>query len=293
MKRRSVKNGRGLPLYILSNNKEYAVKDISSLQKLSPWLGLFGAVLITVGLFNNTEAELKNTTEENKIVVSHGLVKSMVENAVSENPSFNENIKELTQKMEEAAVGQELLVAEAFGQGLAISDYIVRNRMVEMQVMSLYERADTLVSQDKALEFYKDNPDRYMALPRRRYLHLYVPINNLIDENMAKEKLQELFKNKAGWGYPKWVAQHDLSKAYGPTLANTVFDMPVNEWSDAIKSSFGWHYIKVLDETPSSLQEFDKVSFRVLEDLRRKLRQDAYQTELDRLKNKYEVEWVD
>lgn len=259
----------------------------------APWLGLIGSAVLVAALFFDPGTEVSQETEPGVVRVSRQQVLGSVNAAISETPSLRDEKDRLARDMEEGAIAQGLFVAEAFNQGLAISDYIVRNRMVELQVMSLYERADALVTPEAASEHFARNRERYRTFPRRYYLHLFVPVTNLVGEVEARERLEGLFQDDPNWGEPVWIKEDELRKSFGPTLARLVFDSPLSKWSEPYRSSMGWHYLMVLEEEPSRPFEFNEVAARATEDLRRELRREAYQEELARLKKKYWVEWTD
>jgi len=216
-----------------------------------------------------------------------------VEAAVTENPSLRDDPERLSEEMQESALAQSLFVAEAFSQGLAESDYIVRNRLVEIQVMSIYERADAMVTPGAVKEYFAGHRDRYVTLPRRQVLHLFVPVTNLVGEDEARTRIEDLLRDEADWGDPVWRTEEGLRSTYGPGLARRIFESPPGKWSDLIRSNLGWHAVLVQAEEGERPYELDDVRTQVTEDLRRELRQKTYREELERLKGKYRVEWVE
>lgn len=256
---------------------------------IAPWLGLLGAAVLVAALFLDPASKLPESSEPLEVTYSRRQVQDAVDAAVAENPSLRDQLDQVKQEMRDGAEAQALFVAEAFAQGLAGDDYIVRNRLVEIQVMALYEKADAFVTPEAAAEYFSKHRDRYRREPRRFYLHLFVPVTNLVNEAEARGRLEELFRDQTRWGEPKWVSEEDLRKAYGPTLAKQVFELPQGQWSEAIRSSLGWHYLEVLDEEPARPYEFSEVKTRATEDCRRELREKMYQDEIARLKKKYRV----
>ena len=225
--------------------------------------------------------------------VSRQQVADAVEATVTETPSLSVELERLSEDMRESALAQSLFVAEAFSQGLAENDYIVRNRLVEIQVMSIYERADAMVTPGAVEEYFAGHRDRYVTLARRKVLHLFVPVTNRVGEGEARARLEGRLRDEAARGEAVWRDEEDLRTTYGPGLARQVFEMPLGEWSDLIRTSLGWHAVFIHDEEGARPYEPDEVRTRVTEDLRRELRQKAYWEELERLKGKYRVEWVD
>lgn len=263
------------------------------LETAAPWLGLAGAGVLAVSMFLAAGDDLPGQGTSSVITASKGQVESALGAKLAENPALKDDLEALRQSMEEGAEAQALFVAEAFRQGLAQHDYIVRNRLVELQVMTLYDKADAGINDQAVEKYYNDNRDRYLTTPRRQYLHLFVPVTNLVSEAEARARVERLVQDGAPGEEPRWVEEEELRKVYGPALARQVFEMPVGEWNGPIRSGMGWHYIRVLEEEPVRQYGLEEVRERVTEDLRRELRQEVYKKELERLRGKYKVEWAD
>jgi len=255
----------------------------------APWLGLIGCAVLVAALFRAPGSKLPEKEDSFEVAVSRRQVQDAVDAAVAENPSLKDQLDQTRQEMREGAVAQALFVAEAFQQGLAGDDYIVKNRLVEIQVMALYEKADAMLTAEAVEKYFSEHRDRYQSQPRRLYLHLFVPVTNLVSEAEARGRLDELFRDQSRWGEPKWVAEDDLRQAYGPTLAKQVFALPRGRWSRPIHSDLGWHFLKVVDEEPARPYALEEVRTRVTEDCRRELREKMYQDEVNRLRKKYRV----
>ncbi len=262
------------------------------LQK-APWLVLPGALVVVVALFSAPGTRPSEPDRSNIVVMSQSQVNTALEAVLAENPSRKDDRDQMLQDMREGAVGQSLLVKEAFDQGLAQSDYIVRNRLVELQVMTLYESADAKITPEAVEEFFIRNRDRYNKFPKRYFQHLFIPVTNLVNADQARQQLDALYANESAWDEPQWVTEDQVRKTWGPSLARQVFEIDLSHWSEPIQSSMGRHRIRVLDEQQERPYNLDEIRSRVTEDLRRDLRQKGYNEEIERLKKKYKVEWTD
>ena len=261
--------------------------------RFAPWLGLLGSAIVVTALFLAPGLDLPRETGPAGVEVSRQQVAEAVEAAVGEDPRLADERDRLTTDLGESAVVQALLVAEAFAQGLAESDYIVRNRLVEIQVMSLYERADAKVTAEAVEAYFHENRDRYVTRPRRKIFHLHVGVTNRVTEPEARKRLDALVDSGEGWGEPTRVTEEALRESYGPAFARRIFEMPLGSWSGPVRSGVGWHAVQILAEDEPRRYDLDEVRARVEGDLRRALRQETYEGELERLEAKYAVEWVD
>lgn len=262
--------------------------------KLAPWLGLAGAAALITTLFMGAENPLTEPAHAPVVTVSRDQMHRSLDAMIAENPGLKNERERLMDDMKEGAVAQSLLVAEAFSQGIAESDYIVRNRLAELQVMALHERAETGVSSEAIQKYYTDHGSRYLSPPRRRVFQIFVPVTNRVSSDEARDRLDTLFKKETSSpDSAGWTTEDQLRSTWGPTLARQIFSLPVLKWSEPIRSTRGWHRVKVLAESPRMHHSLDEVRTRVSEDLRRHLKQKVYSAEIERLKNKYRVEWID
>ena len=264
-----------------------------SVINIIPWVCFFGVAVLAVSLFLESDYKALNPDAAKVVTVSREQLARSIEAVVAENPKLKDESEQLKNEMKKAAEAQSLLVAEAFRQGLAESDYIVRNRLAEIQVMVLYEKADTQVTPDAVNNYFNENRKRYVHLPKRKYIHLFVPITNQVNSDTAKLLLENLFNSDNFDEKTKWVTKEQLRKSWGPNLANQVFEMPLIQWRKPIPTKLGWHRIRVLDEAPERLYEFEEVQTKVTEDFRRHIRKKLYDAEITRLKKLYRIKRTD
>jgi parvulin-like peptidyl-prolyl isomerase len=258
-----------------------------------PWVCFLGVAALSVSLFLESDFKPSNPDSLKVVTVSREQVDRSLYAVIAENPKLKDESEQLKNEMKRGAEAQSLLVAEAFRQGLAESDYIVRNRLAEIQVMVLYEKADTHVTPDAVNNYFSENRKRYVRNPKRNYIHLFVPITNQVNSDTAKQLLENLFNSDDFDEKNKWVTKDQLRKSWGPNLANQVFEMPTIQWSQPIPTKLGWHRIKVLDEAPEGLYEFEEIKTKVTEDFRRHIRKKLYDAEIERLKKLYKIKWTD
>jgi hypothetical protein len=258
-----------------------------------PWIGFLGVAALAVSLFMGTDVQTPNPGTPQIVTVSREQLKRSIEEVIAQNPKLKDENDQLLEEMKKAAQAQSLLVAEAFRQGLAETDYIVRNRLAEIQVMGLYEKADAQITPDAVKNYFTENRDRYVHPPKRKYIHLFVPITNQVNSDRAMLLLDNLFNSGNFDEKNIWVTEDQLRKSWGPDLARKVFEMPLSQWIEPLGTKLGWHRIKVMDEASQRLYEFEEIQAKVTEDVRRHIRQKMYAAEITRLKKIYKIKWTD
>ena len=151
---------------------------------------------------------------------------------------------------------------------------------VEYVELSLDELAkNTSVSDDKLRAFYEEQKDRYTAKQEERKIsHILFAINAKTDEKAAlakAQKAQEALKNKDFSALATELSDDKLTAKKGGELGmftpgnlEKSFDKPFveaaktlkkDEVSKPIKSSFGYHLIKVNELSPAVIKTFDEV----------------------------------
>ncbi len=265
----------------------------SMLKKIAPWIALAGSIAIFSTLLFLPDQTHSISREPPCVKISREQLETSLAAIIAENPTLKDQKDSLLEDIREGAVAQALLVAEAFSQGLAEKDYIVRNRLAELQIMALYEMAEAAVTSEAAVIYFSKNREKYHALQRRLVLHLFVPVTNVVKKEEAEKRLEKLFNDNTRWEKSNWTTEYQIKRKWGPSIARLVFEMPLNKWSQPIASEQGWHRIKVFSTEQGRAYEFDEVSTRVMGDLRRELKTRIYEDEIKRLKNIYKVDWTD
>lgn len=160
------------------------------------------------------------------------------------------------------------------------------------------------VTDEAVRNFYATNPDQFQA-KKIHVAHILLRTN----QAMSEAERQALL-TKAQEVYSRANAQEDfalLAEEYSedqlsakqagdlgwlqegaidPTFSNKVFAMKAGELSEPLVTPFGFHVVKVIEGPQVIKQPFDAVSG----DIRYRLRQEAKQAELDRLKQAAKIE---
>lgn len=160
------------------------------------------------------------------------------------------------------------------------------------------------VTDEAVRNFYATNPDQFQA-KKIHVAHILLRTN----QAMSEAERQALL-TKAQEVYSRANAQEDfalLAEEYSedqlsakqagdlgwlqegaidPSFSNKVFAMKTGELSEPLVTPFGFHVVKVIEGPQIIKQPFEAVSG----DIRYRLRQEAKQAELDRLKQAAKIE---
>lgn len=160
------------------------------------------------------------------------------------------------------------------------------------------------VTDEAVRNFYATNPDQFQA-KKVHVAHILLRTNTAMSDAerqalltkaqevysranaqedfaaLAKEYSEDLLSAQQG-GNLGWLQEG----AIDPTFSSKVFAMKAGELSEPVVTPFGFHVIKVIEGPQVIKQPFEAVSG----DIRYRLRQEAKQAELERLKQAAKIE---
>jgi peptidyl-prolyl cis-trans isomerase C len=156
--------------------------------------------------------------------------------------------------------------------------------------------------------FYEKNKDRYTEEEQVRARHILIKVAqgaSRDDENRLKKRANEALKRaKKGEDFAKLAKEfsEDSSKDEGgdlgffargqlvPEFEQVAFAMQPGQVSDLVRTSFGYHIIKVEDHKPAKTLSFEEAQDQVKEDVRREHTLARYQEYMAGLRNKASIE---
>ncbi|MDD5579850.1 MAG: SurA N-terminal domain-containing protein [Methylobacter sp.] len=146
---------------------------------------------------------------------------------------------------------------------------------VEYVELSLEEIAKHVaVTDDKLKAFYEEQKDQYTTPERRKISHILFAVNDKTDEKTALDKalkVKQELANKDFAVVASEVSDDKLTAKTGgdlglftPGVMEKPFEdaasaLKVGEVSNPVKSSFGYHLIKVTELIPGNIKPFDAV----------------------------------
>ena len=146
---------------------------------------------------------------------------------------------------------------------------------VEYVELKLEDLANKVaVSDDKLKAYYEEQKEHYSTSERRKISHILISINDKVTEKDALEKAknakQELSKKDFS-ALASEISDDKLTAKKGGDLGlfnagvmekafeDSASALKLNEVSEPIKSSFGYHLIKVTELVPASTKSFESV----------------------------------
>ena len=256
-------------------------------------------LLIGILLFAAYQWMAPGDSAGSRIVVTQGVVDDLVSQHVAakgREPSGTE-----LNHLIESYVHDEILYREGVKLGLERDDIVVKRRVRQKIEMIAEEDASTRTPTDADLSAYLvANQARFMQPAILTFEQVF-----LGESTSGPDVVQAVAVTRAalrngtdpeGLGKPTLLPLRmtetpaDLvARDFGHSFAAALEKAPVGEWAGPIDSSFGAHYVRVLDRTPAVAPQLAAVRDHVVREWenerRERARTDAYTT----MRGEYEV----
>lgn len=158
---------------------------------------------------------------------------------------------------------------------------------VELDVADLAKGIETSV--DDARAFYEDNQQQYQTPEKRLAAHiLFASGDDSADEAKAEAALAKLQAGEDFAAVAKSDSDDQFSAEQGgqldwfeqgvmdPAFDSALFALSTGEYSQIVKSEFGYHIIKLLDVESGAAAPFDDVQDKIIADLQNKKAVDEF-----------------
>ena len=237
-----------------------------------------GALLFVAHSIVNQSAEQEVTTSEENAPIRVG-TEQLDHLVVTWKQLWNREPSslELTRLVNDY-VREEALYREAIALGLDEDDTIVRRRMAQKMAFLSKGAAVSEPSPDVLFSWFQENQRRYEIPATVSFVHVYFSTEKRGDqaesdaskvlEVLATENPQPRPHSQLGDRFMSRyefddMSRQDLDRLFGDAFAAQVFHMDSMTWHGPVRSSFGWHLVKVSKRTERHVPEFAAVQTQV------------------------------
>ncbi len=200
-------------------------------------------------------------------------------------------------------VRERVLAREAMKLGLDQDDTIVRRRLAQKLEFMLQDVA-TLPepTEDELARYLAKNSAAYAAPARLSFSHIYFSATNRTDaEQDAKSALQRL---RIGNGESAATTYGDpflldfefqdkplseIEQTFGHEFSAAVASLATGEWQGPVRSTYGWHLVKVTTRAAARVPTLADVRERVKRDFAEEQRRKTNDEVFERLKSQYVI----
>ena len=198
----------------------------------------------------------------------------------------------------ERIIEEELLVQYAYKNGFLSADDNIRKTIIRSVIDTIVEQTISIMPEKETLqEFYKSHQEIFTTSEQVKIVILN--INNLDDANAIKKiwvetnnetlilnTIDNITKSNTPNGY---IPIFTLPRLIGPKLAKTIGILELNEISLPIETSSGYSLAILKDRKAKQTPSYEEVKEAVLQEYRRRSRDELMSTLLDELKQKAEI----
>lgn len=176
----------------------------------------------------------------------------------------------------------------------------------------LDQHYDTAVSDEEVREYYDENTSRFQASEQVHAAHILLPVARDASDEELKEKRKEAMKlarqaRKKDADFAAMAVEHsdgpradkggDLGwferRQMVPEFSNAAFKLEPGEVSEPVRSSHGFHIIKVYERKPERVRPFEEVAPEIRESLQRARKRDATIKFMQDVRKKAKIQRLD
>lgn len=173
----------------------------------------------------------------------------------------------------------------------------------------LEEKFGTSVPAEEVEKYYADHPKRFLTPEKVRASHILLEVPKGASDEDEKERKKDAFKiaraaRKDGADFAALAREHSQGprgpkggelgwftrKQMVPEFANAAFKLEVGEVSDPVRTSYGYHVIKLWEREEERAQSLEDVRGEIEAGLRRSRMRDASVKLLRELRKEAEIE---
>jgi len=202
-------------------------------------------------------------------------------------------------------VREEIYYREALASGLDKEDTIIRRRLVEKMEFLSQEVASAAPTEADLQQFFAANQQKYALPAQAGFAHIYFSTSRrgaaAFDD--ARAALAQLVSTKANPAeaaelgdsfmlqaeYPPQTREQ-IKDLFGDQFADAVLKLEPGVWSGPVKSTYGWHLVRITEYRAPGQASLDEVRGQVATDYKNWRLQTSSDNYYARLRQRYRVE---
>lgn len=249
------------------------IRVLRALREPLVWFFVIGAILFV--------ADAYFSDEPNEVVVDAGVRDRLGKlwQTQTGNPVTPQELDSLVKNW----IKEEVMFREALRLGLDRDDSIVRRRLVQKLEFLVEEVEAETVERQSLEDYYRENIAHYSLPLRYSFSHIY-----FTDESKSSE-IQLKLEDGDDWrklGEPSMLndsyvarSEKEIIAGFGREFAGQLGSLKRGQWIGPVKSSYGFHLVKLEHLLPEEATPLASIERKVLADYR--------QSQLDAAKDDY------
>lgn len=239
------------------------------------------------------------STEDRRIVIGNADLAHVLASWTRtwQRPPTKEELKGVLQKY----VMDEVVYQEALNQNMDDNNAAVKRSLImQMDMLAASQGGGSEISEDDISAYYSLRKDQFQKLPTFSFSQVYFKQNR--EEKSVRAAIDQLNLNKTipsevkNVGDPLMLASdyslqstQQIDNTLGAGFSDQLNDLPLDQWSGPIKSSYGWHAIYLSEQKPASALPLEKVRNEIVREMEYEGKEAAREQFYTELLQQYEI----
>jgi peptidyl-prolyl cis-trans isomerase C len=221
-------------------------------------------------------AQRERAVSERRIVVNEQLVHRIVQTSQTQS-GFTPGPEQL-ERLIDNYIDDQVMYREALRLGLDQGDEIIRRRLIQKLQFLQHDLAAVPMPADSVLHaYYSAHPELFTSATSVSYKQLYFSADRggwPKAEGRARRALDRLRQGAVSSAslddpFPFQIPAEELThgdavRVFGDTpIVEALFNAPEAQWSEPVRSAYGWHLVKVGHREVATVAAFSQVRTQV------------------------------
>ncbi len=221
-------------------------------------------------------------------------------------PVVQNRLKKLGGFLEEDSAepaADEVLIARAVDIGLLESDPVIRRYLVSVMERALVAAVAIDISEQEIEAYYQQHVDEFVQPPRLDMTHVYfredagrtreyaAAVGQGLAAPVAPDLDQVLSAGDVFYSGHQFAGNNEvqLASIFGVDFARDVFRAQAGQWSQPLRSAYGWHLVWPQNIQPSVTPPQAQVRDKILSRIRLDKEKLVLEEQLEKLKLRYQI----
>ncbi len=194
-------------------------------------------------------------------------------------------------------IDEEILLREAYKQGMDRSDPYIRKRLIDKMKFSLYSQS--FRPDDQTLRrYYEKHKENYASGIRISFDQIFFT-REQYDTLKNKEHLETVLNSDTdpsiqGSPFPQGKrfenrSKMELIRIFGTSFVNRIQKFPAGRWYGPVASKQGIHWVKITGKQITGYLPFEAVKPSVMNDYIQQRQQAEWEHKIDSIKSGYRI----
>ena len=234
--------------------------------------------------------------EKEEILISRQTISSLVQEKqeLSREPLTDEELMSLVDDYAD----EEVLIREAYRQGMDRNNYQVRKQILDL-MRSTLSAVIPRPTAEQLKEYYQENREEFTIPELRNFSHVYYRDDNPgrpTDLKEFRSRFEEKGEDFSSTGDPfpqgndfSHLSFEQCALFFGRDFAQGLFSLPSGSWAGPLPSEEGNHYVLLKDVFESRIPSFDDISAYLEESYRYSKNLEVQQRKTADLRKNYNI----